>query len=405
MKKFSTYLLPLVLLAMVLGGCSKNEEQLKGNVDFGMTTGIESALKAGSVPSYDVSAALITVTDFNGNIVFEKKQLEFYSFGDVFITNSVSLEVGKYQLTEFFLIDSSGTVIWATPVEGSHLASLVEDPVPINFRIDADRTTHVVPEVVRVGSHNPSDFGYVDFIVNFVERFCVWINYESPCMDWYGPEDSLSSPYIPQPAILEVFTRDGMVLRKPLIPGDNHIQIPRGYPRYKFVVHDCGGICYSESLEATELIMHSCFNGDPLLIFCDPQPSDIIITPEGLKEPDIGQGVFGQVAQMGWETDEFIPLVRDIHFFHYPEDDSLIHILGGTDCYIHQEIWFPPVGIVRSNTDGYFQIPLDAGKYLYMVETPNGYYIDMYISSRLPGEAIVKENEVTKLDIIIYPCD
>jgi hypothetical protein len=391
------------MIMMIIGGCNKGEDELKGILNFGLDSGIESALKSLNSSPDGVTAALITVVDSDGNLILEKEQLEFYRFGEAYVTTSVSLEVGNYQLTEFFLVDSTGSVLWATPVEGSPLASLVNDPVPIDFMIDANRTTHVIPEVVWVGSHNPSDFGYVDFIVDFVERFCVAIHYESPCMDWYS--DSLIDPIWPAPAILEVTTPDGKLVRTHLLPGLNKVQLPRGHYRYHFRVSDCGGICFRKSFYATELIPFSCATGKPMFIVCEPAPSGIIITPEEIKEPTIIQGVFGQVARMGYETDEFIPLVRDIYFYHYPPDDSLNFILDNANCYLQNEIPYRPEGIVRSNTSGYYQIPLEAGRYLYMVETNSGFYIDMYISAHPPGEVVVKENEVSIRNIIIYPCN
>jgi hypothetical protein len=64
----------------------------------------------------------------------------------------------------------------------------------------------------------------------------------------------------------------------------------------------------------------------------------------------------------------------------------------------------PPVAIVRSNTDGFFELPLGVGEYTYMVLLPDGFYIDMYISSRWPGQVEVFPDKVTELSIHVIDC-
>jgi len=402
-------LLGPVMLVMLIGtGCSNNKEEITGSLDFGMAAVEESALKGMDDYHRGVAAALVTIRDEAGSIVYEKKRLEFFSFGNSFVTSSLELKIGEYQLTEFFLVDTLGEVTWATPVEDSPLAHMVDDPVPIWFYIEAEQTTHVHPQVIRVGNHNPDDFGYVDFHVDFVERFCLLIDYESPCMDWtVQPDDSGDSSDVVwpiQPAMLKVFAGDGLIAMASLVPGLNKVAVPRGYQKYRLAVQDCGTVCYRETFRAEELLKHACYDGEPIYIACQPGPSDIIITPEEIKTPTIEQGIFGQVGESGYYTDEFIPVVRDIYLYHHPGSDSLIYILGDIDCYFYPEIAFEPVAIVRSNTSGYFQLPMEEGTYLYMVETEQGYYIDMYLSSRIPGKVKVYPGKVTELNIAIIPC-
>ncbi len=75
------------------------------------------------------------------------------------------------------------------------------------------------------------------------------------------------------------------------------------------------------------------------------------------------------------------------------------------DCYFPLEmIRMDPVAIVRSNSDGYFQVPLEVGDYLYLVKEDDRYYIDAYISSHTPGLVTVYPNEVTRLLIHITDC-
>ena len=136
--------------------------------------------------------------------------------------------------------------------------------------------------------------------------------------------------------------------------------------------------------------------------------SSIYITPEGLKEPTISQGVFGMVTMPLVDTTytedyRFEGVVRDIYFFPYYAIDSVLYGMGPVDCLYP---WMPsdPLFISRSNSLGYFQAPLKAGEYLYMVKEGNGFFIDLYVSSHLPGKVEVFENKVTELKIHMIDC-
>jgi hypothetical protein len=152
-----------------------------------------------------------------------------------------------------------------------------------------------------------------------------------------------------------------------------------------------------------------------------------------LKEPTIKQGVFGSITlpvddplpaddteytedgtipsnnQSGDETvpteeDDVYPVIRDIYFYPYTLIDS-VRTFGPVDCYFPADFLpMKPVAIVRSNSDGYFQVPLDVGEYLYLVKEGNHYYMDAYISSHLPGFVKVYPEEVTRLLIHLIDC-
>ena len=74
-------------------------------------------------------------------------------------------------------------------------------------------------------------------------------------------------------------------------------------------------------------------------------------------------------------------------------------------CYFPADaLGMDPLVIVRSNSEGYFQAPLDAGTYLYLVKDGDRYYMDSYVSSHPPGFVMVYPEEVTKLLIHIVDC-
>lgn len=73
-------------------------------------------------------------------------------------------------------------------------------------------------------------------------------------------------------------------------------------------------------------------------------------------------------------------------------------------CFVYPDSNVQPVSIVQSNSHGYSQLPLEEGKYVYIVKTEYGYYIGLYVSSHQPGRFNVLPSEVTELLIYRQPC-
>ncbi len=130
MKKRLFTLIAVTAMALSWPSC-KHEEQ-NGTLQFGMQLSDDSVLKSATVDR-NVSEALITIVGMDGQMIYDKEPLQLLKFGDQYITRLLELPVGEFKLTEFMLIDSSGTVLWATPVEGSNLAHLVKDPASGTF--------------------------------------------------------------------------------------------------------------------------------------------------------------------------------------------------------------------------------------------------------------------------------
>jgi len=412
-KRSILTLVALILATLVWQGCNKAEDELTGALDFGMNPLIENALKSVSNAHYDVEAALVTIVNEFGEKVYDKEYLEFYFFGESFVTKSLKLKTGNFKLTEFMLVDTSGNVTWATPLEGSRLAGLVNDPLPIEFSVYEGNTTHLYPEVVRVSGHNPNDFGYVNFRVNFVDNFCIGVFFESLCSTWYLDsfmlmEDDFSGPFYPSRIL--IFGNGELLEESYLIPGENKVAIPRGFREYKIVVYDCGDEpCFAETFGLEELKNFSCSGGEFLFITCTPGIPEIIITPEDVLEPSIEQGVFGKITQaywdsVGYEDNMVYPLVADLYIYKMEVGDTIYYPVAEYDCLVHPDMYIEPFAIVRSNSSGYFQLPLEQGAYSYMVQTPYGFYIDAYVSSHMPGVFKVVDGQITYLNIHVQPC-
>ncbi len=267
-------------------------------------------------------------------------------------------------------------------------------------------------EVIRVKDYNPGDFGYANFSINFIDRFCLQVFYSSRCLEEWndsilGP-DGTGAP-IHQPRFM-IRVNDRLILDEPLNQGLNHYLIPLVSEWYVLSASDCHGeVFFEEKLPYKLLLEHRCQPEFPPLVINHEPDTGIIITPEGLNEPTINQGVFGMITlpvdnTLNKENFQVWPVVRDIYFFPFGFTDS-IYTFAPIGCYIPPDlVTADPVAIVRSNSEGFFQAPLEVGEYLYLVKDGEGYYIDAMISSRLPGYFMVHPEEVTKLLIHIIDC-
>ncbi len=163
----------LILLAVLsLSSCEKNSEnKSKGTAKFSISSieasgQTKSALTDTALVSYQV---MVSVEDTDGNPVLTDELIPVYIFGAGFVSEEVELDAGNYNLTKFMVINPSGGVIFAAPVEGAPLAYLVDDPLPVGFSVAAGTSTSVAPEVLPVDDHTPGDFGYVSFGIQIVK--------------------------------------------------------------------------------------------------------------------------------------------------------------------------------------------------------------------------------------------
>lgn len=139
-----------------------------GLVRFQVTTGEQMrALYA----IEDAHSLLVSIEDSEGGVVCDRKNIQLYKMGEGFISEPLALEVGEYRLTEFLVLDDQEQVIFATPIEGSEKAYLVDDPLPIEFSVSKDVVTTVTPEVLDTEEAIPEDFGYGGFSFEVVETF------------------------------------------------------------------------------------------------------------------------------------------------------------------------------------------------------------------------------------------
>src|SRR5260221_252306 len=137
------------LLALGISCRQENIRKLPGQLQFSLAN--PTSHTGGRVASTASPAfALLSIKDGQGNLVQSNKKIILYNFGGSYVTESLQLSVGSYSLTQFMILDSANSVLYATPMEGSALAQYVTDPLPINFSITENGITLVTPQVLAV---------------------------------------------------------------------------------------------------------------------------------------------------------------------------------------------------------------------------------------------------------------
>ena len=154
--------MPFFFLVFLSVSCQHEEKvsPAKGNAAFSFYQKDRSngRTKETTTPAF----VLLEIKDGNGNKQEEIK-LSLFPFGQGYLSENLELPIGSYQLTQFVVLDASGTVIFATPFDGSELAKYIDNPLPIEFTI-TNEGTEVKPQVLAVEPEdNPELFGYASF--------------------------------------------------------------------------------------------------------------------------------------------------------------------------------------------------------------------------------------------------
>jgi len=168
MKNLIGSLSLIMLVVFAFSSCEKNSGNTsKGTAKFSVAS-IDESNQTKSAFANDDSALVsyhivVSIEDMDGNPVLTDELIPVYLFGTGFISDEVEMAAGDYNLTKFMVINAAGEVILATPVGGSPLAYLVDNPLPISFSIIGGTSTMIAPELLTVGDYSPGDFGYISF--------------------------------------------------------------------------------------------------------------------------------------------------------------------------------------------------------------------------------------------------
>lgn len=169
--RYYTVLL-LILLVCLFSSCNEEsgEPPQPGKFSVGLSETRTGAPEAGRTTEdlENLTKVLVTIETSGGELIHDLTELTLVKLGTGFISEELPLMPGSYRVTRFLVADADNNVLYATPVEGSPLAELVEHPLPIDFTIASGQESNLVMEVVSVAeADQPSDYGYTAFSLLF----------------------------------------------------------------------------------------------------------------------------------------------------------------------------------------------------------------------------------------------
>ena len=135
-----------LLLVYVLMGCNGSDEK-KGMLYLSFSPPAD-----GKAPPSNV---LFTIVDESQNEVYRKKGIRISKSGNGYVTDSIFLDPGNYQITEFLVLTAGGEVIQLSPERGGAYQGLVTNFLPVNFDISLEKAARLELEVGSVSFFQP----------------------------------------------------------------------------------------------------------------------------------------------------------------------------------------------------------------------------------------------------------
>jgi hypothetical protein len=236
----------LTILFLFVISCENEEPSVKkGTLSFSFDANSASS-NGRKAAQDDVKSLLVTIENTSGVKVYDRKQITLYSFGAEFISEPIELPSGDYRLTEFFVLNADNEVTYATPLEGSKLAHLVDDPLPIEFTIIRDQTAKVTPQVVAIDEFsNAEDFGYTTFSFDIVKT----ISFQVAVFVY----DTLTANFELTTSHLSITADDQSLFNQDLPDSTSKIVVKDGYSPYQLTITKPGYKPYAASFTAEAL--------------------------------------------------------------------------------------------------------------------------------------------------------
>lgn len=236
------------LLLVIAISCDENETislPKKSDVQFSFPL-IDGSSSGGRLQA-TAKSILVTFEDDAGNILFDKRKLALYQFGNTYLSEVISLEIGDYQLTEFLVLDANDEIVYATPLEGAPLAYLVQNPLPLPFTILKEQTLKIISQVIAIEDYNAGDFGYNTFSFDVVKTF----TFSTAAFVYQNSTENfeLTSADIQ----ISSNSTSEVLYSGELLPETNYIRIKDGHPSYTVTVSKAGYETFIQTFTTDEL--------------------------------------------------------------------------------------------------------------------------------------------------------
>ncbi len=163
MKNYHYFSL-LILASILLTQCGKKEPET-GVVEFNFSP-VQNA--GARILEETIDKIIISIETDEGEVMVESHEINVSKFGTGYVSKPFFIVIGEYKITEFLVLNESDEIIYAAPKDGSALAGLVDNPLPISFQVLSDEITKVNIEVIETANHDPEDLGYATFSFDII---------------------------------------------------------------------------------------------------------------------------------------------------------------------------------------------------------------------------------------------
>ncbi len=297
--KFRISSIALLLVIFFASSCKKDNlrtETAEGSVEFSYGVKSNKSTKAIAKPF----AAIVSITDENDQTVVENQELKFYNINRSYLTEKLTLTAGNYKLSHYVIVSQTNEVIYATPLQGSELAYLVNTPLTIDITVAEEQASQTIPEVIEVDDFTADQFGYSYFGLQKVKIF----NF---AVDLFT-KDADTEVLSPVTGTITV-TGDAVELfNGQLEAKTNAIYLRDGYTNYTVTVEKEGYTTYTKTFTVDELKAHSNAHGNnPLTVVLDNNSTESVWFTIELPESNdiyltIG-GSSGKNVNINWGDD------------------------------------------------------------------------------------------------------
>jgi len=258
-------MLSLFLLALLFYSCSSGTTEVQnGLVQLGFT-----ATQTKNTPT----PAKIYVTVKQGStVILDKKELDLIYLNGSYLSKSLALAPGNYQISEFLVVDNADSVIYATPLTGSQLAHLVTHPLPVALGVNAEQTTTLQMDVISTAGATAEQFGYASFGINIVET----LKFYFAAMNLNASQ----SNYVLTSANLKVTNNETILFNQNLAAATQQIILRKVNGNYKLVATKDGCQPMEFNFTAAELENYAL---TPLIVYFQQasQEGNFITVPAG----------------------------------------------------------------------------------------------------------------------------
>ncbi|NHE55750.1 hypothetical protein [Cyclobacterium plantarum] len=181
----------LFFWVMVFGACETEEElpheiESKLLLELVQTFAGAEGSRMQQVPIQGVSNLVLTIEEENGAATdYSFKSIPVLSFENRLIIEELTLSPGKYQITDFHLSDSLGSILYASPLAGSPFGEILNQPLPLSFQLRAAASEAIQVEVISTAGASPEKFGFQPDMEGFRETFFFFLTLTGEKIDEY----------------------------------------------------------------------------------------------------------------------------------------------------------------------------------------------------------------------------